>query len=159
MGIDWGHQPDQTYAVVIDASNGDVRVASATPPGGYKVTRHWAFALADEWHVDSVWIEANSIDGPNIEELQASGLPVIPVASTHSHMTFLIQSVMVAEERGEVVLHGWTRLQAALSACEFYERHGVVLYRMPYTASSGPLVALALAWYGARHSAFGISFV
>jgi len=159
MGLDWGRQPDEAFAVVIDASDGSVKAACAGPVTGYRSTRLWLHALAYEWRIDSIWAEANSVGGPNIEALQAEGLPVIAAQSSRSSMTTLIQNVMLAAERGDLILRDGNPLLRIMSACEFFEKHGVVLYRIPYGEKDSPLVALALAWHGVNNSAAGISFV
>jgi hypothetical protein len=58
----------------------------------------------EKWGIRTILAEQNSIGGPNIEALQAEGLPVIPFVTTAASKPPLIQSYALAIEKAEWAL-------------------------------------------------------
>jgi hypothetical protein len=107
-----------------------------------------------------IWAEANSIGGPNIEALQAEGLPVNAFTTSASSKPTLIESLALAIERGELAL---LRDPVLLGELQAYTVERLPSGRFRYTAPPGAhddtVIAAALAWYGVNHSGTSISFV
>lgn len=138
-GVDWGRD-ELTDVVVVDATNN--RVVDVVELHGmtWQVQRGQLTALCAQWGLDALWIEANGIGGPNIEALQAEGLPAIPYTMTTRNKQDLFNVLRASIEGGRLHLADRPEL----------------LREVMHDDGS---VALALAWYGAQHGNAGISFV
>ncbi len=73
---------------------------------GWGLQRGRLRALAQRWGRKSIWAESNSIGAPNIEALQAEGLPVRGFATTAKSKSPLIESLALALERRQFVALG-----------------------------------------------------
>lgn len=67
----------------------------------WAVARNRVSAMRDKWSIDTILAEHNSIGGPNIEAMQADGLPVVPFVTTTVSKPPLIQSYALAIEKAE----------------------------------------------------------
>ena len=160
FGVDWGRDNDFTCIVVLAARAGRVVALDRFNDIGWAVQRGRLAALAATWQPDAIWAEANSIGGPNIEALQAEGLPVMPFTTTASNKGPLIDALALALERGTLALLDDSVLLAELSAYSL-ERlpSGRYRYGAPPGLHDDTVIALALAWHGALNAGSGISFV
>lgn len=160
FGVDWGRDNDFTCIAVLAANTGRLVALDRFTEIGWQLQRGRLMALADVWQPEAIWAEANSIGGPNIEALQAEGLPVIAFTTTARSKATVIEALALALERGDVTLLPDAALLRELSAYTF-ERTAVGGFR--YGAPAGEhddtVIALALAWHGAQHGGTGISFV
>ncbi|MBL8157233.1 MAG: terminase family protein [Anaerolineae bacterium] len=159
-GIDWGRENDLTAIVVLDADHHRLVAIDAFTGIGWDLQRGRLQAVYDRWRPVVVWAESNSIGSPNIEALQAEGLPMRPFAMTATSKPTLIDALALAIERRQLALQPDESLLSELAAYTV-ERQPAGNWR--YSAPSGlhddRVIALALAWHGLRHSALPISFV
>lgn len=101
----------------------------------------WAFqrarikAAIDKWTIKEVLAEENSIGSPNIEALQAEGLPVKGFQTTAQSKSPLIQSLALAFERNEFK---WLNIPVATAELIAYEsKVSTVTGRVSYSAPEG----------------------
>jgi len=159
-GIDWGREHDYTAVAILNASNGQLLALDRFTEVGWSLQRGRVAALFAQWNVQSAWAEANSIGAPNIEALQAEGLPVYPFTTTARSKPALIEALALALERRELAILPDPVL--------LHELHSYTLERLPsggfrYSAPSGghddTVIALALAWYAALNPGGGVEFI
>lgn len=160
FGVDWARDNDFTAIVVLDVHAKRMVAMEQFNQIGWALQRGRLAALAAVWKPDVIWAEANSIGGPNIEALQAEGLPVIPFTTTAESKGPLIESLALAFERGEITIQPDPVLLDELRA---YSLERLASGRYRYGAPAGLhddcVIALALAWHAVMHSGLGISFV
>jgi hypothetical protein len=151
FGVDWGKSEDFTAIAVMDRTTRQLVYLDRFNQIGWRVQRGRLASLAATWQPVAIYAEENSMGGPNIEELQAEGLPVIPFTTTANSKGPLIESLALAFERQEIGLydggeHGGT-LMAELQA---YTMDRLPSGRFRYGAPAGmhddTVIALALAW-------------
>jgi hypothetical protein len=158
FGVDWAKDADFTVIAVIDATTKRLVKLDRFNQIGWRVQRGRLTAMAELWQPDTIWAEENSIGSPNIEELQAEGLPVRPFTTTASSKGPLIESLALAFEKAEIGIYDEPVLMGELQA---YTMERLPSGRFRYEAPSGlhddTVIALALAWHGCnelgRHSA------
>jgi len=160
FGVDWAREDDFTCIAVLDADRRRLVALDRFNEIGWALQRGRLAALADRWQPEAIWAEANSIGGPNIEALQAEGLPVIPFTTTATSKGPLIEALALALERDEVAILPDAALVNELGAYRL-ERlpSGRFRYGAPPGGHDDCVIALALAWHGAQQGGVGISFV
>ena len=113
--------------------------------------------MADRWRVWSIYAEMNSIGGPNVEALQAEGLPVHGFTTTNESKARIVQQLALAFERGEIRIPDDEVLIAELEAFEATRLpSGKWHYGAPSGMHDDTVIALALAYEAAtmRHASF-----
>jgi hypothetical protein len=160
FGVDWAKDYDYTVITVLDRDARTVAAVDRFNKVDWSTQRGRLAALAALWQPEAIWAEANSIGGPNIEALQAEGLPVIAFQTTAQSKGPLIESLALAFERSEIAIYDDPVLVGELQAFAM-ERLPSGRYR--YGAPSGlhddAVISLALAWHGAQFSGVGIDWV
>ncbi len=158
MGVDWGREHDFTVVAVLDAAAGTLLALDRFNQVGWAVQRGRLMTLAARWRPAVIWAEANSIGAVNIEALQAEGLPVRPFQTTAQSKAPLIEGLALAIERGQVRLLPDPVLLTELMSYRM-ERlpGGGYRYAAPPGSHDDTVIALALAWHGARYGR-GVSF-
>jgi phage terminase large subunit-like protein len=160
FGVDWARDRDFTCIAVLAIHARQIVALDRFNEIGWGLQRGRLAALYDRWRPDAIWAEANSIGGPNIEALQAEGLPVIGFQTTATSKGPLIESLALAIERGEIAL---LRDPALIGELQAYTMERLPSGRFTYSAPPGEhddtVIATALAWHGATHAGTGISFV
>ncbi|MBN2305138.1 MAG: hypothetical protein JXQ72_11705, partial [Anaerolineae bacterium] len=160
MGVDWARAADFTCLAVMAAGSRRLVVLERFNEIGWELQRGRLASLAATWNPSAIWAEANSIGGPNIEALQAEGLPVIPFTTTASTKGPLIESLALALERGELAILPDPVLLRELEAYTMTRRaDGRYSYAAPPGEHDDTVIALALAWHGVINGGTGISFV
>ncbi len=160
FGVDWGRDNDFTAIAVIAVHSGRLVALDRFTEIGWSLQRGRLMALAERWRPDTIWAEANSIGGPNIEALQADNLPVTPFVTNARSKASLIDGLALALERGDLRLLPDPALLAELEAYTFARTaSGSFSYGAPPGEHDDTVIALALAWHGAQHGGTGISFV
>lgn len=159
FGVDWGRDGDFTAIAVLAVERRRLVALDRFNEIGWALQRGRLAALAAHWGPEAIWAEANSIGGPNIEALQAEGLPVMPFTMTAANKGPLIDALALALERGELVILPDAVLVAELQAYTL-ERlpSGRFRYGAPRGQHDDTVIALALAWHGAIAGTAGISF-
>lgn len=155
FGVDWGRYEDWTAIAVMAASNRRLVALDRFNEIGWTLQRGRLDALARHWKPDLILAEANSIGEPNIEMLQAEGLPVVPFWTTTASKGPLVDGLALAFERGDLAIFDEPTLIAELQA---YTLERLPSGRFTYNAPPGQhddlVVALALAWQGAMVGTF-----
>lgn len=159
MGVDWGREHDYTCLVVIEAESGQMVALDRFNQVNWSLQRQRLENLAKFWRVQVIWAEANNIGAPNIEALQAEGLPMRPFMTTQRSKAQIIESLSLAIERREIRLLNDEILIHELSA---YEVERLVSGGYRYSAPSGihddTVIATALAWYGVQFGGLRVDF-
>lgn len=159
-GLDWGRHKDYTAIVIIDAESREVVALDRFRQMTWSLQRGRLMALYEQWQPTVIWAEANSIGGPNIEALQAEGLPVRAFQTTHPSKTALIEALALAIEKEEIALLPDETLLNELAA---YSMETLPAGGYRYSAPSGlhddTVIALALAWHGVKYGGVRLDFV
>jgi len=161
MGVDWGKERDSTAISIVC---GDCHIEVARDRFNqidYVLQRARLRKLWDQWKARPILAEANSIGAPIIEVLQREGLPVKPFETTATSKPPLIESLVLAFERGECQ---WQADPIWTSELESYERKvSVQTGRSSYSAPEGmhddTVIARALAFRAAFSSRVPFGFV
>ncbi len=152
MGVDWGKSNDFTVCSVIDRKTLRQVDMDRFNQVGWALQRKRLVMLYERWKPRVIWAEANSIGDPNIEALQAEGLPVRPFYTTAQSKPPLIETLAGAIERQQVTLLNDRVQVAELQAYEM-ERlpSGSFRYNAPDGGHDDTVIALALALYGVAY--------
>ena len=149
MGIDWGRANDFTVVTVIDRTTRTQVDIDRFNQIGWAHQRHRVVTMYNRWKPRTIWAEANSIGEPNIEALQAEGLPVKAFWTTPASKPALIEGLAGAIERHEIRLLNDRVQIAELQAYEMERRTtGTFSYSAPDGGHDDTVIALALAWHG-----------
>ncbi len=160
FGVDWGRSHDYTAIAVLAVGARQIVALERFTGVGWAVQRGKLAALAAHWQPEAIWAEANSVGGPNIEALQAEGLPVQPFHTTAASKAPLIEGLALAIERGELALLQDETLLAELEAYTLEQLpSGQFRYSAPVGGHDDTVIAVALAWHGALQSRVGVEFV
>lgn len=159
-GLDWGRQNDFTAIVLIDADSREMVALDRFRQVNWALQRARLAALCERWQPVVIWAEANSIGGPNIEALQAEGLPVRPFQMTAQSKGPLIDALALAIEKEDIALLPDETLLSELAAYTL-ERlpGGGYRYGAPSGLHDDTVIALALAWHGVQHGGVRLDFV
>lgn len=158
-GLDWGKENDSTVIVIIDAETRQMVDMDRFNQIGWELQRGHVATMCAKWQPSMVWAETNSIGAPNIEALQAEGLPVQAFTTTARSKQSIIEGLALAIERGEIGLLADEVLLGELAAYTLRRlAGGGYQYSAPSGLHDDCVIALALAWHGARHGGARISF-
>lgn len=160
FGVDWGRSEDFTVITVMDQDTHECIHLERFNQIGWGLQRGRLEALYERYRPRLIIAEENSIGGPNIEALQAAGLPVRPFTTTGTTKGPLIDSLALAFERSQITIPNDPVLVGELQA---YTMERLSSGRFKYSAPSGmhddTVISLALAWHGANVPTNLISFV
>ncbi len=161
FGVDWARLDDFTCIAILDATTRQLVALDRFNGIGWALQRGRIVSLAQRWKPAAIWAEANSIGGPNIEALQAEGLPIYPFTMTAAAKDDLINSLALALERDH------DPLAIIPDPVLIHELQSYSLERLPsgrfrYSAPPGghddTVIASALAWHGAQYGGVSIRF-
>jgi hypothetical protein len=156
FGVDWAQQKDFTVIMVLDANTKVLVDYDRFNGVNWSLQRGKLKTLYDRWKPHMIYAESNSIGSPNIEALQQEGLPVRSFETTATSKPPLIESLVLAFDRGEITCLNDSVIKGELMA---YERKVGVTGRSQYSAPEGLhddcVMALALAWHGAQTGILG----
>ncbi|GAB4528042.1 MAG: hypothetical protein OHK0046_46500 [Anaerolineae bacterium] len=159
FGVDWGRVNDFTVVSVIDADSRQQVDIERFNQIGWGFQRERLRMMVEKWQPAVIWAEENSIGSPNIEALQAEGLPVRPFQTTAATKPPLIEGLALAIERQEIGLLNDRVQTAELQAYEVERtRSNLWRYSAPEGAHDDTVMALALAWHGCTAGAYGNVF-
>lgn len=153
MGVDWGQQHDFTVLKIFDCVTRREVFCDRFNKIDWKFQRDRLESVVLKWRPWLILAEANSIGGPNIEELQREGLPVVPFWMGPQNKSPLIESYSLSIERQEVTL---LNDRVSIAELEAYEVHiNKMTGRRSYSAPSGAhddtVIAGALADWACVH--------
>jgi terminase large subunit-like protein len=103
-GVDWGRKNDFTVVTIVDIISGEQKHIERFSEIGYKVQRDRIWSLYEKWNIGKFYIESNAAGAPNIEALEAEGLPIQPVYMTNPVKTQLIEAYAANIERDRLKL-------------------------------------------------------
>jgi phage terminase large subunit-like protein len=153
LGVDWGKSEDFTVIAGVCRGCRTHVVFDRFNRIDYALQRQRLGAIADRWKPDIIWAESNAMGEPIIEELRRSGLPVKGFQTTAVSKPPLMESLALAIEKGELRILPNTMLLAELKAIEITTSPtGHVRYAAPAGFHDDTVIALALAWHGAKSS-------
>ncbi len=161
FGVDWARIDDYSCVAILDAASRQLVALDRFNGVGWALQRGRIAALTERWKPVGIWAEANSIGGPNIEALQAEGLPVYPFTMNSASKDDLINSLALALERDR------DPLTIIADPVLLHELQSYTLQRLPsgrfrYSAPPGghddTVISLALAWHGAQYGGISIRF-
>lgn len=150
VGVDFGQTQDYTVLSAVCADCRQQIALDRFNRAEWSVTRDRLRAFCGNLSASLIVAERNSAGGPNVEALQAEGLPVVGFDTTPTSKRPLIQGLALAFERGELrILPDVVQL----NELEAYQMTFSPLAHQPtYHAPSGAhddtVIALALAWLG-----------
>ncbi|MCB9450950.1 MAG: hypothetical protein H6672_05890 [Anaerolineaceae bacterium] len=158
-GVDWGREGDYTVIAVMEAATGRLVALDRFNQVGWALQRGRLAEVDARWKPDVIYAEANSIGSPNVEALQAEGLPVQPFTTTASSKPPLIEALALAIERREIALLPDETLLGELAAYRA-ERlpGGSFRYSAPSGGHDDTVIALALAYHAARQPRVSLDF-
>lgn len=149
FGVDFAQVKDYTVIVVIDSDTGEVVDMERFNQMDWSLQRQKIFDLNERWHPQAIIAEQNSVGSPNIEALQSEGLNVVAFETTGTTKPPLIESLILAFDRGEITHLDDPKVKGEFMA---YERKVSPTGRSQYSAPEGLhddiVMATALAWYG-----------
>lgn len=150
FGVDWAQSQDYTVIVVMDSDTRTVVDYDRFNGVSWALQRGRLTALYEAWKPEHIYAESNSIGGPNIEALVDEGLPMRRFETTAVSKPPLIESLVLAFERGEITALNDPQMIGELMA---YERKvssttGRSQYSAPEGLHDDIVMALALAWRG-----------
>lgn len=159
MGVDWAKEQDYTCLVVIDSTTQHMVAIDRFNKISWDLQRERLKTLAERWHVDVIWAEANSMGTVLIEDLQRDGLPIRPFMTTARSKAPLIEGLVLALERGDLaILPDEVLLNELLSYQLERLPGGGYRYRAPAGLHDDTVIATALAWCGVQHGGFRVDF-
>lgn len=149
LGADWGQQNDFTVVTVIDAAQNRVVDIDRYNQIGWNVQRARLVQLVYNYHVGFGLLEANSIGGPNIEQLHNEGHnQLVGFDTTVDSKAQIIQALVLAFERGDIKIPNNPQLIAELEAFEATRLpSGKWRYAAPEGMHDDMVMSLALAWW------------
>lgn len=151
-GVDWGKANDYTVICLMDADTRKEVALARFNQIGWGLQRGRLRELYDAWQPYLILAESNSIGEPNIEALQAEGMPVQGFATTAVSKSPLIEALSLAIEKGEIGLLSSADDEGSLANAEL---QAYTIHKMPgggwrYGAPNGmhddTVIARALAW-------------
>lgn len=158
-GVDWGREQDYTCIVIVEADSGRMVALDRFRQARWSLQRERLAGLCALWQPRVIWAEANSMGTPNIEALQEQGLPVRAFTTNARSKRDLIEGLALAIERGDVRLLPDEVLLGELAAYGLHRLpEGGYRYGAPSGAHDDTVMALALAWYGAKRGGVMIDF-
>ncbi len=159
-GVDWGRDNDYTVIAIIDAESRAMVALDRFNQINWALQRGRLIALYERWRPALIWAEANSIGAPNIEALQAEGLPVRAFQMTVQSKRPLIDALALAIENEVIALLPDETLLNELAAYSL-ERlpSGGFRYGAPSGLHDDTVIATALAWHGVQHGGIRVDFV
>jgi hypothetical protein len=158
FGLDWGRTNDFTAISVFDVTAGQEVALDRFNQIGYAVQRDRIKALYEKWRPTVILAETNSIGGPNIEALQADGLPVQGFDTTNASKEQIINSLTLAFERTSQGVDGGIFLlddPVGISELQSYEAERLPSGKWRYggkgSTHDDTVIARALAWSAASY--------
>lgn len=147
IGLDWGRDNDYTVAVVRDAKTGRVVDWERFNQIGWSLQRGRLLNLCRKWNALLVLAEENSIGQPNIEILQAEGLPVLGFNTNSATKNPLVESYTLSLEREEIDLPDDDTFRAEHEAFEGEKSKatGRMIYSAPEGSHDDTVIASALS--------------
>ena len=158
IGVDWARASGGDYTVYA--------VVDATAKACVHVERYSGMdfgsqreRLRDLWlrfNKPAIIAEYNAMGGPQVEALQAAGLPVTGFTTTAATKHEIISTLELAFDKRDIRILQDSTLLRELAVYERRDRAGLPGYGAPAGEHDDCVIALALAWWGARGHETGV---
>jgi hypothetical protein len=149
IGVDWARTDDATVFAVLDATLCELCYLDRMVNTDYNLQRTRLKALAKRFMATLIVAEYNSMGGPQIEMLQADGLPIMSFTTTNRSKAQVIDALALAFETGALKIIDEPVLTSELMAYESEALPGgLVRYGAPEGMHDDTVIALALAYSG-----------
>jgi len=148
IGVDWARAAggDWTVFCVVDETAQSAVCLERFNGMAFDLQLRRLTDLCNRFGRPPVVAEYNSLGGPLVESLQASGLPVTGFTTTGASKHDIISLLELALDRQEIRLLPQPDLLLELEAYEKHERAGLPSYSAPTGMHDDCVMALALAW-------------
>lgn len=151
VGADWARSEDYTAFSVIDATTCQQVHLDRFTNIGYEIQRERLVALIERFKPAMVYAEYNSMGGPIVERLQSDGYSVHGFKTSSQSKQGLIDALALALERQQLHLLSDDVQQSELVAYQSETLpSGAIRYGAPEGMHDDTVIALALAWHGAK---------
>lgn len=134
IGVDWARENDFTCLAVYDVTLGEIVALDRFNKIDYQVQLGRLTALYERFRPTAVIAEANSIGQPLIEQLQRSGLPVVPFITTNASKQIAVDALTLAFETGTLRI---IPDQVLIGELQAYQGERLPGGAMRYSAPSG----------------------
>lgn len=102
-GIDWGRKNDFTVVSIFDDLGNQVAISRFTEIG-FQIQTDRVIALWRKWNFHKMYVESNAAGAPQVEALQAAGLPIVPVYMTNILKVALVERLASNIEQERITL-------------------------------------------------------
>jgi hypothetical protein len=151
VGVDWGKLNDFTVFSVIDATTRKQAWKDRFNKIDYTFQSQRLQTLAKHYHPRMVIAERNSIGEPQLETIARMGIPVMGWTATNATKAAVIEGLSLAIEQGQLELLDDPVQTGELLAYDAEKLpSGLTRYSAPEGQHDDCVIALALAWEGAR---------
>lgn len=152
IGVDWARSAGGDYTVYAVMDVREQALVHLTRFAGvdYNTQRSRLRTLHLAFNRAPILAEYNSMGGPQVEALQADGLPVRGFTTTAGSKHELISALELAFDQQQISILDDPTLIAELQAYEKRERSGYPAYGAPEGMHDDTVIALALAWEAAH---------
>jgi phage terminase large subunit-like protein len=152
IGVDWGRTDDATVIAVVDINSHSLVYLDVVRRQDFQRQMHRLRNTIARFNPLLVVPERNSFGMPLVEQLQREGLPVLPFDTTHQSKRLVIDSLALAFEQSALrILDNDVLINELLSYEMQQLPSGTLRYGAPEGQHDDTVIALALAWHGARH--------
>jgi phage terminase large subunit-like protein len=159
-GVDWGREGDYTVMVVLELDSKRMVAMDRFNQVGWEVQRARLKSLVDDWKIERVLAESNSIGSVNIEALERDGVPIMPFVTTSPSKTRIIEALVLALECENIQLLPDEILIQELSAYSMKRlTSGAWQYSAPRGMHDDCVMALALALECSQQPRITLDFV
>jgi hypothetical protein len=151
IGCDWGKLNDFSVFSVIDIDTQEQVYLDRSNRLDYAVQVERLKYLCTQYPVQAIIAEANAMGVAIIEQVVRARLPVVAWTATMSSKQIMIESLALAIEQGKIKLLKHPIQLAELQAYEAKRTaSGMMRYSAPEGAHDDTVMALGMAWLGAR---------
>lgn len=153
FGIDFGRLEDYTVVVVLDITTNTAVYIDRYNTIDWSMQVERIVGLYQRFQPTGIIAERNSMGDPIINTLYERELPVQPFVTTNATKQTIIDGLALAFEQSQIRI---VPNQALISELQSYQAtqlpSGLVRYGAPVSLHDDTVMALALAWYGGRHT-------
>lgn len=154
IGVDWAKWEDYTVFCVVDATDRRQVFQDRFNQIDYPLQLERLTRLWQHYRAALVVAERNAMGDPLLDQLAREGLPVWPFTTTNATKGAAVEELALAFERQELTILAEPTLLGELQAYQAQRLpSGLLRYGAPEGQHDDTVMALALAWQGARSAA------
>jgi len=150
IGVDWARAADgdATVFVALDVQARSLVGLERMQGVDYNTQRERLRSFWERFNGGHIVAEYNAMGGPQVEALQAVGLPVVPFTTTAASKHELMSALDLAFDQRVISIPPDPVLLTELKAYTRTERQGWPAYSAPPGLHDDTVMALAMAWHG-----------